>query len=199
MRLQVPTRSPEEPHRPPLGAVLAGGAARRLGGAKARVDLAGRPLASYPAAAFAAAGVECVLVAKPASHLPELGLPVLLEPEEPLHPLLGVTTALRHASGRPVLSCPCDMPFVSSALLRKLTEAGRAAVVRSGGRVHPLLALYTPNALQALEEALTLGLSATAALEHLLPVYIEASERETFNVNTPEDLRYAASIVTRAL
>lgn len=184
----------------PVAAILAGGAGSRLGGEKAAIELAGKPLASYPAAAFADAGIECaVVVAKRGSLLPDLGLPVLTEPEEPRHPLLGVTTALRHAGGRPVLSCPCDMPFVTPALLKVLAGAERTTAVRSSGRTHPLLALFAPDALHSLEEAVALGLSATAALERLSPQHVEASERETFNVNTPDDLRYAASIVTRAL
>ncbi|MBK5220825.1 MAG: NTP transferase domain-containing protein, partial [Thermoleophilia bacterium] len=45
-----------------LGAVLAGGSGSRIGGAKATVELAGRPLIAYPLAALEAAGVEAVVV-----------------------------------------------------------------------------------------------------------------------------------------
>jgi molybdopterin-guanine dinucleotide biosynthesis protein A len=56
--------------REALGAVLAGGRGRRIGGAKPTADLAGRPLISYPLAALAAAGIEAFVVAKPDTELP---------------------------------------------------------------------------------------------------------------------------------
>ncbi len=183
----------------PLAAVLAGGAGTRLGGAKALIDLGGRPLVAYPLDAIEAAGLEAVIVAKAEASLPDLGLPVLIEAPEPRHPLLGVVTALREARARPVLSCPCDMPFVTPELIERLAAAPGTTTVQSGGRLHPLLARYEQESLPALERALEQGLSATAAVEGLSAAILEATERETFNVNTPEDLDYAASIVTRAL
>ncbi|MDE3070224.1 MAG: NTP transferase domain-containing protein, partial [Acidobacteriota bacterium] len=92
--------------RRPLVAVLAGGAARRLGGAKATALLGGRPLISYPIAAARAAGFETVVVAKAASPLPEiarLGCEVVTETDERRHPLSGIVAALRHAA-RPVVA-----------------------------------------------------------------------------------------------
>ncbi|MGN6816529.1 MAG: molybdenum cofactor guanylyltransferase, partial [Solirubrobacterales bacterium] len=47
-----------------LGAVLAGGRGSRLGGAKAWVELGGRPLYSYPLAAIEAAGLDPVVCVK---------------------------------------------------------------------------------------------------------------------------------------
>ena len=183
-----------------LAAVLAGGAGERLGGSKATAELAGRPLVSYPLAALAEAGIDAVVVAKADTELPPaLPVPVVVEPGEPRHPLLGVATALGHAPGRPVLALACDMPFANAALLGRLAAAGAPAVVAAGGRVHPALALYPASSEAMLREAVAGGRSATAALEALAPAIVEATEEETFNVNTPEDLAYAASIVTRAL
>ena len=129
----------------PLGAVLAGGAATRLGGSKAAVELAGRPLIAYPLAAFAEAGIEAVVVAKPDTELPPLDVPVVTEPAEPRHPLLGIITALEHAAGRPVVVCPCDTPLVTVALLTRLAAASGTATVRGGQQLHPLLARYSPR------------------------------------------------------
>jgi molybdopterin-guanine dinucleotide biosynthesis protein A len=138
-----------------LGAVLAGGAGSRLGGAKATVQLAGRPLISYPLAALAAAGIEAVVVAKPATELPPLDVAVLREPVEPRHPLLGIVTALRHAAGRPVLAVACDLPLVPPALLAELAAAPEPLVLAApAGEPQPLLARYAPALLPELESAL---------------------------------------------
>jgi molybdenum cofactor guanylyltransferase len=183
----------------PLGVVLAGGAATRLGGAKATLELGGRPLIAYPLAAFAQAGIEAVVVAKRDTGLPPLDVPRLTEPDEPTHPLLGLVTGLAHAGGRPIVTSPCDTPFVTPALLTSLAATPTTAAVHDGRRLHPLLARYQPDDLPALQRGLAESASATSTAESLAPAAIEADPALTFNVNTPEDLAYAASIVTRAL
>jgi molybdenum cofactor guanylyltransferase len=138
-----------------LGAVLAGGAGTRLGGAKATAELAGRALIEYPLAALAAAGIEAVVVAKGETELPELAVPVLTEPEEPRHPLLGIVTGLRHAAGRPLLAVACDLPLLTPALLAELAAAPEPLVLAApGGEPQPLLGLYSPALLPELEAAL---------------------------------------------
>jgi molybdenum cofactor guanylyltransferase len=179
----------------PLGAVLAGGAATRLGGAKATAELAGRPLISYPLGAIAQAGLAPFVVAKPDSELPPLEVPIVIEPDEPRHPLAGVIAALQHAAGRGALVVPCDAPFVSPMLLRVLASAEKTTAVRAGGRAHPLIAFYGNDDLDDLNLAVANGDAATAALEALDPEWIEAIERETFNVNTPGDLARAEDLL----
>jgi len=179
----------------PLGAVLAGGAATRLGGAKARTELAGRPLISYPLEVLAHAGLDPVVIAKAGSKLPALEVAVVTEPDEPRHPLTGIIAALHHAGSRGALVLPCDAPFVSPMLLRILASATSTTGVRSGGRVHPLIAFYSYDDLGDLELAVESGDSATTTLEELDPDWIEAIERDTFNVNTLEDLARAEDLL----
>ncbi len=182
--------------RRPLGTVLAGGAGERLGRSKATVELAGRPLISYPLAAFAAAGVEAIVVAKPGTELPPLEVTVLTEPAEPRHPLLGLVTALTHAAGRPIVACACDTPFVTAELLTRLIAAGATAAVarrRAPPPPHrPLRARRPRSSWRARFEA---GRSATSALEALSPALVETGPEVTFNVNTPGDLAAAAARV----
>jgi molybdopterin-guanine dinucleotide biosynthesis protein A len=178
----------------PLGVVLAGGAATRLGGSKATVELAGRPLIAYPLAAFRDAGIEAIVVAKPGTALPPVDVPVVTEPAEPRHPLLGIVTALAHAGTRSIVACPCDTPFVTPALLASLAAAPTTAAAHDGARLHPLIARYRPDDAPALGQALEANQSATAAAESLTPVLVDADERVTFNVNTPADLAHAESM-----
>ena len=112
---------------------------------------------------------------------------------------------MEHAGARAVLVLPCDAPFLTPMLLRVLASATKTTAVRSAERIHPLIALYAPEAPSPPGRSDEGGQSATKALESLDPEYIEAPERETFNVNTPDDLARAeellktASIVTRVL
>ena len=68
-----------------VGAILAGGAGRRMAGSKAARMLAGRPLAAYPAAALRPSCARVALVAKPGDELPDIAGVELWdgEPSEP--------------------------------------------------------------------------------------------------------------------
>lgn len=140
-----------QPHDP-VGVVLAGGAGRRMGGAKPGALLAGRPLIDYPVAALSSVLSDVAIVAKEDTELPLLvGISVWHEPAQPRHPLAGIVEALRRAKGRPVVVLACDLPLVTGAQVAALVNAssGGAAVVaaQAGGRLQPLCARYEPRAL----------------------------------------------------
>lgn len=182
-----------------VGVVLAGGASRRMGRPKPMVELADRPLISFPLAAIEAAGLEAMVVAKPSSKLPALGCRVVEEPERPRHPLLGVITALREAGG-PVVVVACDMPFVTGPLLGHLASIDAPlAICEAGGRLHPLLGRYDPALVGPLEIACGRGEPVTRAVRALRPRIVGEDELRRFglpehlcaNLNTDRDLRAA--------
>ena len=188
----------------PVGAVLAGGRSTRLGRPKPTAPLGGRPLIEYPLTALHEAGLETVVVAKRGTELPPLEVPVWLEPDEPAHPLVGITTALAQTGERPVLACGCDLPFVSAPLIARFAEtAHRLVVPRAGGRLHPLFARYDPALRGALSAALAANRSLQSAMAALDALIVEEEElaelgdpeRLLFNVNTPEDLRRAEQML----
>jgi molybdopterin-guanine dinucleotide biosynthesis protein A len=182
----------------PVVAVLAGGLGRRMGRAKAVVELAGMPLISYPLRAAAEAGLPALVVAKLDSELPPLKVPIVHEPDSPRHPLCGVLAALRHTDGA-VLAVACDMPFLSAALMAWIAALGEAAVAEVDGCRQPLPALYPPAAVPALEQALARGDSLRAVLELLRARAITErqlrgfgdSRRLFFSVNDASDLHLA--------
>ena len=139
-----------------LGAVLAGGAASRMGGSKAGALLEGRPLIEYPLRALMARLSDVAVIAKADTDLPELpgGVRRVDEPDEPRHPAAGIVAALEAAAGRPALVLACDLPQAGEATVDALLAepAGGSLVVAavSQGRVQPLMARYEPGALSAL-------------------------------------------------
>jgi molybdenum cofactor guanylyltransferase len=202
----MPPDSPPsvEGSRPPIGVVLAGGLGLRIGGSKARVELAHRPLISYPLDAMYRALGQVAIVAKIDTELPDApGARVWIEPDRPRHPLVGIIHALELAEGRAVVVCAADLPFVTPELIARLASAdpgsGRAVLASSAGASQPLLACYQHSALERLA-ALELDdeLSLRAAVAALDPVALEVSDPdELFNVNAPEDLLAAAAILDR--
>jgi molybdopterin-guanine dinucleotide biosynthesis protein A len=177
-----------------LGAVLAGGAGKRIGGAKATLELCGRPLIAYPIFAMRAAGLEPVVVAKPDTPLPPLDVPVVHDASPVLHPLAGVLAALDHAGG-PVLVVGTDMPDLPPQLLRRLIGADAAAdvvVACAGGRLQPLCARYGPGARDALHRALAAEAPLRETIAALQPLEVRTDAAALRNVNTLDDLAAAA-------
>lgn len=185
----------------PVGAVLAGGRGRRLGGVKATIGLSGRALIEYPLAALQAVLAEVVVVAKPDTELPELAVPVWREAGAQRHPAVGIVEALRRAGGRPVLVVGCDYPLLDRSLVAALARCdpgGAAAVVATvKDELQPLLCCYHPAALPLLDQAAEEG---SARLRELLAGWplrrVEVEDRDTIlNVNTPADLARAEELL----
>jgi molybdopterin-guanine dinucleotide biosynthesis protein A len=187
----------------PLAVVLAGGRSSRMGRSKATVELAGRPLAAWALAAAAGAGLDAVVVAKRATELPTLAVPVWIEPEAPSHPLTGLVAALERAAPRPVIALACDMPFVGAALLRLLAGLDAvAAAPFADGRLHPFPGLYAEPALPALREGLEREAPVREVLAALAPALVTEEElralgdprRLLLGVNDPWALERAAAL-----
>ena len=189
--------------QPPVGVILAGGPGTRIGGNKASVALNGEPLLQHTLRAMRQVLTDVAIITKPQTVLPKLeGAMIWVEPDQPLHPLLGVGEALALAGGRPVLVCPLDMPFISPRLLGTLAAAehgGPPAVMASArGIARPLVACYMPAAAAQLSQAARSELPLEQFVCALEPRLVEVEdELELFDVNTPDDLLLAAGMLDR--
>jgi len=170
--------------------VLAGGHGSRIGGDKALVKLAGRRLIEYPLAAARVAGLQAVVVAKRHTDLPPLDVPVLIEPDNPTHPLAGVIAALEQFDA--VLGIPCDMPLLSGADLCALAAMPSEMAVLTPDQPFP--ALYRSAVLPQLRVALDGAWSMRATHAHLSAQAVLATTdaaSRVLSVNTPRDLAEA--------
>lgn len=184
-------------------AVLAGGRGRRLGGSKPTALLAGRPLLCRPLEAARTAGLETIVLAKPGDPLPVLTERVVYDRAPVRHPLSGLLAALAFAAERSpapaVVALACDMPFLSSQLLKWLAGLAEPAVAEVDGRVQPLLARYLPAHIPTLEQAMRRERPLREAVSRLGLRRIGERElarfgdprRLCFNVNDREDLQLA--------
>jgi molybdopterin-guanine dinucleotide biosynthesis protein A len=186
--------------------VLAGGAGKRLGGAKAEARVAGRPLSGWALEVLDDLVMEGVLagvaiVCKAETRLPDVGAtPVWFEPDEPRHPLAGVVHALRCAEGSDVVVVAVDLPLVRAETVRRLVgaPAAVAVVAAAGEEQQPLLGRYSFEALASLETALTKGEPVFAAVDALGPLVVQVADgAELLNVNEPQDV-LAAEAALRA-
>ncbi|MGY5053685.1 NTP transferase domain-containing protein [Streptomyces sp. 900105755] len=139
--------------RPPYDAiVLAGGAARRLGGAdKPAVRVGGRPLLDRVLAACAGAR-RTVVVAAPR----RTSRPVHWTREEPPGggPVAALDAGLRHITADRAVVLSADLPFLEEATVERLlaalhtTAADGALLTDADGRDQPLVAAYRTTALR---------------------------------------------------
>ena len=189
-----------------IGAVLAGGRGRRIGGDKASLTLNGRSLASYPAAVLESAGLEVVLALREGQAPPE-GLentPAVYDLVHNAGPMGGLQALLRWLPVEWALVVSCDQPFVRvdllHGLLAHLEGDADAVVARTTDRIQPLPGLFRKTCLPFVEEALAKGEMGLRDLLHRIRLYeLEDEEidrldpeRSSFiNINTPEDLANA--------
>ncbi|MEV5237692.1 NTP transferase domain-containing protein [Streptomyces cinnamoneus] len=133
--------------------VLAGGAARRLGGAdKPAVRVGGRSLLDRVLSACAGAGRTVVVgPRRPTAR------PVTWTREEPPGggPLAGLAAGLRHVGAGRVLVLSADLPFLEAEAVGALLEAAGegagaegAVLTDAGGRDQPLVAVYGAEPLR---------------------------------------------------
>jgi len=194
-----------------LGVILAGGLARRMGGAdKPLFDIGGRPILSHVIERLAPQCAGLVLNANgDPARFAAFGLPVALDSVEGFAgPLAGILAGLDYAAGnRPdiahVVSVPGDTPFVPRDLVARLAAARGAAaaeiaVAASGGRVHHTIALWPVALREPLRRAIAgegeRKVSAFIARYPSAVVNWPAAPCDPFfNVNRAEDLEQARS------
>jgi molybdopterin-guanine dinucleotide biosynthesis protein A len=186
------------------GVILAGGLARRMGGGdKPRLLVGGRSILARTVDCLAPQVARLAINANgDPARFAEFGLPVLPDPL-PDHPgpLAGVLAGLTWAASAGmewVVSVSGDCPFLPDDLVVRLQQARGAApmaVAASGGRTHPVVALWPVYCREQLREALLAG-------EHKVGRFTSRLEPGSaewpvdpfdpfLNVNTPEDLARA--------
>ena len=192
-----------------IGAVLAGGASRRMGVDKAFIEIDGAAMVERAAAALRAAGAaDVVVVGGDAARLGALGLTAVPDRYPGQGPLGAVITAL-HAldslggpSMEAVVTHPCDVIAADSsaarAVIERLGGAGHEtdAVVPVGeGTAQWLHAAWRRRCRPVLGTAFARGVRApTEAAACLVAVPVEAGGSGWFrDADRPEDLPPAAS------
>ena len=183
-------------------AILAGGAARRLGGAdKSALVIGGARIIDRQLAVLASVTTDVRVVANDTARYAGLGIPVIADAIANAGPLGGLYSALLDARHDRVLILACDLPFVTPALLRRLVaeSAGRedidAVVPRSARGLEPLCALYRRRCGEAARARIERG--ALRVAEFLADLRIRELGPEALstydegwlfeNVNTPHD------------
>lgn len=196
----------------PVAVVLAGGMALRMGGGdKGLLRLRRRPMLDH---VLDAVRPQVRAVALNANGDPKRflhwGLPVLADPipGNP-GPLAGILAGMRwarrvHPGASLLLSVPTDTPLLPPDLVTRLaqvrTQSGASiACAASGGRLHPVVALWPVMLADALAAALAgsvRSVEAFAAPHGMAAAEFAVEGADPFlNVNDPADLARAARLL----
>ncbi|QIP85563.1 molybdenum cofactor guanylyltransferase [Streptomyces sp. Tu 2975] len=181
--------------------VLAGGAAKRLGGAdKPAVSVGGRALLDRVLAACRDAGRTVVVGGRrPTAR------PVVWAREEPPGggPLAALDAGVRHTSAASLLVLSADLPFLREGTVRRLVDGldardGEGVVLTDAdGRDQPLVAAYRAEplrrelALLAAEYGSLSGLPLRLLTRELDLARIETDPLASFDCDTWEDISTA--------
>jgi molybdopterin-guanine dinucleotide biosynthesis protein A len=165
------------------GIVVAGGQGRRMGQPKATVELGGMTLVDRAVAVLQTVGCDPIAVADTGDDGP---LAALVDP-------------MAHLDAFEVFVIACDLPLAGPVVAR-LAElpAGAAIAVDPDGREQPLCARWPlAVARDTVAELVAAGERRMSAMVDAIdPEFVVASADELLNVNTPEDLKRAADLLT---
>ena len=199
----------------PLGLVLAGGLARRMGGGdKTRIRIGGKTILERVLARFKPQCVAVILNANgDPARFSDTGLPVVPDTVPGFAgPLAGILAGLdwtaAHAPAiTDVASVPGDCPFLPGDLVARLSAAREAAGVplacaRSGDWRHPVAGLWPVALRQDLRKALVeedMRKIETWTARHGIAVgdWPATPIDPFFNVNTPADVAEAEGIAAQ--
>ncbi|MDA0328427.1 MAG: molybdenum cofactor guanylyltransferase [Gemmatimonadetes bacterium] len=182
-----------------LGAVLAGGASRRLGRDKAAEYVGNVRLVERAVLALSSACDPVVVVSsRPDTPTgPWMSIPDL---RAGCGPLAGIEAALEHALalGREgVFVLACDLPLVEGGVVERIVAASRNARVCVPSRqgdpdFEPLAGVYSVACLADVRRLLDEGVrSARRLFEEAGGVRVSVSDEAFLNVNTESDLARA--------
>jgi molybdenum cofactor guanylyltransferase len=181
----------------PPGVVLTGGASRRMGRTKALIEVEGRPMATWVAAALLEAGCSPVVaLGGDANELEPLDLRIVADTRPGQGPLGGVISALERvgAGADHVFVVACDVPALRGADLVPFIDAARDhpevdVVVARTDRLEPACALWSSRSLHPLREVFATGERALhRAIGRLDAHEIDVRPGALRNINVPADL-----------
>jgi molybdopterin-guanine dinucleotide biosynthesis protein A len=193
------------------GVLLAGGKSRRMGEDKRYLVVGEQTLLERGLGVLRSIFQEVLVVI--AQDSPPLGVDarVVRDLVPDCGSLGGLYTGLTQATAPCIFVVACDMPFLNQAVIAQFTSRRATAdivMAKLAARLHPMHALYGKRCLPALEQmirARQLKIQEIVSHASLRVQYvteadlltIDPSGRSFHNVNTPEDLEAARSLLAR--
>ena len=198
-----PAQIQKQTQQPISGIILAGGQAKRFGGAdKGLLLLNEKPLAAHVATRLTPQ-VSRLIISANRNHneYKALGYNVVADEHGPyLGPLAGIATALATITTELAMVVPCDTPFLPHNLCQRLYTALNEtqtdiAIPHDGQQLQHMCVLIHKRVLNSLNQALSLGhLKVRTWMlqqQHCIVDFSDQGEAFT-NINTRQELKNAS-------
>lgn len=181
------------------GIILAGGKSSRMGSDKGLVKLNGKKFIEHILEALVP-NVNEVIIITNNSNYNNLECKVFEDRIKNCGPLGGIYTGLMNSPTENNIVVSCDIPFISSDLIKHIIEnMGRAdmAVPVFNGNIEPLCAVYTKRTTAEIYDLIMNNeLKMQNVLKHFIIKEIHITKMQGFytdklfvNINTPEELK----------
>lgn len=196
--------------------VVAGGVSKRFGRAKGLVELAQKPLVLHSVDKLHEVVDEVIVVVNSDQQVKRFAeviqhkARVIADEADAQTPLAGALAGFEHIQNEYALLLACDMPFLSPEILKLLVDicANKSATIPKwpNGNIEPLHAAYQaePTA-EAARKALGKGrldmrsmIAEMTNVRYISTLVVQQIDPELwtfFNINTPDDLQQAESIM----
>ena len=193
------------------GVLLAGGKSRRMGEDKRYLVVGEQTLLERGLGVLRSMFHEVLVVIAQDSAPLDIDVRVVRDLVPDCGSLGGIYTGLTQATTPYIFAVACDMPFLNQAVITQFTNRRDTAdivMARLATQLHPMHALYGKGCLPAMEQMIVarqLKIQALVSHASLRVQYvteadllsIDPSWRSFHNVNTPEDLEAACSLLAR--
>ena len=193
------------------GVLLAGGKSRRMGEDKRYLVVGEQTLLERGLGVLRSMFHEVLVVIAQDSAPLDIDARVVRDLVPDCGSLGGIYTGLTQATTPYIFAVACDMPFLNQAVITQFTNRRDTAdivMARLATRLHPMHALYGKGCLSAMEQMIVarqlkiqeLVSHASLRVQYVTEadlLSIDPSWRSFHNVNTPEDLEAACSLLAR--
>lgn len=181
------------------GLILAGGNSIRIGSDKSLLPLNGARLIDHVYSKMSEIFEEVIIATNSEDLYNEIPCKKVSDVYDGLGPLAGIHSGLKHASNDRVFVVACDMPFISSKVVRKICSrigSGDVLLPFSNCGHEPLHALYEKSCLPVIENVLDMGETRISSIFDKVRVneisFQDLSnetldEKSFLNINSPED------------
>lgn len=177
------------------GLILAGGASRRFGTDKALHQIDGEAMIARVFRAMRDVAAPILISVADAARRYPVDAVHVVDRYPDGGPLAGIHAGLASLDVPWLLVCACDLPFVTSDVLRRMRsfasdDVEAVVALQSDGQTQPLCAIYHRRLLPRVEAALARGNRGVRRfVESLSSVrLIDATDEPLRNINRPEDL-----------
>ena len=193
------------------GVLLAGGKSRRMGEDKRYLVVGEQTLLERGLGVIRSMFHEVLVVIAQDSAPLDIDARIVRDLVPDCGSLGGIYTGLTQATTPYIFAVACDMPFLNQAVITQFTNRRDPAdivMARLATRLHPMHALYGKGCLPAMEQMIVarqlkiqeLVSHASLRVQYVTEadlLSIDPSWRSFHNVNTPEDLEAACSLLAR--